>query len=293
MSAPGSAGAVNEPLWQGNADEAMQAVILAAGRARRLGEVGIGSPKCLLEIGGRPLIEYSLGNLVQGGINHITIVTGHCDGAIQGVLGMDHLGTPIRYLFNPDYGNTGSVLSLLVGAEGAEASSLVVVESDILYHPQFIAVMMDSADDTIMVADASGSGDEVFVCDTADGRLAYLGKAATPLLRGRSLGEYAGMARLSGDFCRLYCEHALSLKCAGRADGHYEELIFALAEAGQDVRVKHCQALPWAEVDTLEDLDRARDVVFPRLRHLWPIGENGTRLMRPLAELPREGQVWS
>ena len=124
----------------------MQAVILAAGRARRLGEVGIGSPKCLLEIGGRLLIEYSLDNLVQGGIKHITIVTGHCDGAIQRVLGTDHLGVPVRYLFNPDYRNTGSVLSLLVGAAAAEASSLVVVESDILYHPQFISVMMSSAD---------------------------------------------------------------------------------------------------------------------------------------------------
>ena len=49
----------------------MQAVILAAGRARRLGPIGHRMPKCLLEIGGRALIEYSLDNLVQSDLTRL------------------------------------------------------------------------------------------------------------------------------------------------------------------------------------------------------------------------------
>ena len=118
-----------------------------------------------------------------------------------------------------------------------------------------------------MVTDASGSGDEVFVCRGTDDQLAYLGKDAAPLLRARSVGEHAGIARLSTVFCRAYREQAESLFKAGRADGHYEELIFALAQAGHEFRVCHCPSLPWTKVDTMQDLDRARDEVFPKIRH--------------------------
>ncbi len=61
----------------------MHAVLLAAGRSQRLGDLTSDLPKCLLEVGGRPFIMYSLENLVRGGVREITIVTGHCDGAIQ------------------------------------------------------------------------------------------------------------------------------------------------------------------------------------------------------------------
>ena len=110
----------------------MQAVILAAGRGRRLGPVGERLPKCLLKIEGRTLIEYSLDNLAQGGASGVTIITGHCDGAIQSVVGTQHLGLPIHYRFNPHYRHTGSVVSLMLGAAEAAFPNLLVVESDIL-----------------------------------------------------------------------------------------------------------------------------------------------------------------
>lgn len=247
----------------------MHAVILAAGRAQRIGDIGQDQPKCLLEIDGRPLIEYSLENLVRGGVTKITIVTGHCDGAIQQALGDHFLGVPIGYEFNALYASTGSVLSLLVGAVAVETPGLLVLESDILYHPKFIEEVMNASDNTIMVADASGSGDEVFICGTPDDRLDYLGKAATATLRQQSLGEFAGISRLSAEFCRVYRERAQSLSAEGKADGHYEELIFALAQAGHEVRVRHCPSLPWTEVDTPEDLDRATNRIFPQLRRHW------------------------
>ena len=243
----------------------MQALILAAGRARRLGELGERSPKCLLDIGGRALLEYSLDNLATGGVREITIVTGHCDGAIQQHLGAQHRGLPIRYTFNPDYDRTGSVLSLLVGAVHMTDPSFLVLESDILYHPGFITAAIAAADDTLLVADPSGSGDEVYICADNDQHLAHLGKSASPELREKSLGEYAGMARLSSRLLGVYCDAAESLKTQRQAEGHYEELIFALAKNGFGVYVHHCPSLPWAEVDTKADLERARNEVFPRL----------------------------
>ncbi len=265
----------------------MQAVILAAGRARRLGPMARRLPKCLLKIDGRALVEYSLDNLVRGGVSGITLVTGHCSEAIQNVVGPRHLGVPVHYRFNPHYRETGSIVSLLLAAQEIIAPNLLVVESDILYHPQFIDAAMNSADDTIMVADASGSGDEVFVCCGKDKKLIFLGKNATPLLRERSIGEYAGIARLSAGLCQVYCSHAARLLASGQATGHYEDLIFDLVQLGRDVGVCHCPALPWGEVDTLEDLERAREKIYPELRRLWEAGAQTLKLGRPMDEPTR------
>ena len=267
----------------------MQAVILAAGRARRLGPMAERLPKCLLNVGGRVLIEYSLDNLVHGGVSGITFVTGHCSEAVQNVVGPRHLGVPVHYRFNPHYRDTGSVVSLLLAAQEIIAPNLLVVESDILYHPQFIDAAMNAADDTVMVADASGSGDEVFVCSGRDNRLVFLGKNATPLLRERSIGEYAGIARLSAGLCRHYRSHAAGLLASGQAIGHYEDLIFDLVQLGRNVGVCHCPSLPWGEVDTLQDLERARKKIYPELRRLWEAGAQTPTFGQPMGHLPSAG----
>ena len=146
---------------------------------------------------------------------------------------------------------------------------------------------MTSADDTLMVADASGSGDEVFICRGPDDRIVYLGKNVTPELRSRSIGEYAGIARLSAGLCDAYCRQAKKLLMTGWANGHYEDLIFSLAKSGQDVRVCHCPSLPWAEVDTRADLDRATNKVYPELRHLWEARAETTQMAQPASNFPR------
>lgn len=244
-------------------------MILAAGRGVRLGKLGVERPKGLLEIEGRALLDYSLDNLVSRGVTDITIVTGHCDGMINQHLGNRYRNIPIQYTFNPHYQSTGSVLSLLVGAPDVTDSTFLVIESDILYHPGFIEAALEASESTVFVADRSGSGDEVFISATEDGYLDYLGKAATTELRERSVGEYAGIALLSDRLLASYCEAARKLHANGQANGHYEELLYELARDGFGVRVHHCPSLPWTEVDTLEDLKRAKTEVYPRLRHLW------------------------
>ena len=247
----------------------MHAVILAAGHALRLRGLSDEQPKGLLEIEERSLLDYSLDNLVSRGVTSITIVTGHCDGMIQRSLGSQYRGAQIEYVFNPDHESTGSVVSLLVGADHVRGSRVLVVESDLLYHPGFVDAAINAPESTMLVADQSGSGDEVYICANEDGYLDYLGKAATPRQRQESLGEYAGLALVSDQLLFAYCSAARKLKDDGLAGGHYEELLFELSRSGFPMRVSHCRSLPWTEVDTQEDFERAKEIVYPRLCHLW------------------------
>src|SRR5207245_212345 len=54
----------------------MKAVILAAGRGTRMGELTNEQPKPMLKVQGKPILEHILEGLVSAGIREIFIVTG-------------------------------------------------------------------------------------------------------------------------------------------------------------------------------------------------------------------------
>ena len=55
----------------------MKAIILAAGRGKRLGKRAAGRPKSLLEFGGKSLLERHIDILRANHVTHITLVIGY------------------------------------------------------------------------------------------------------------------------------------------------------------------------------------------------------------------------
>jgi NDP-sugar pyrophosphorylase family protein len=51
----------------------VEAVILAGGKAERLGEAAAGRPKALVEIGGRPLAAYQVQQLARAGVDRVLV----------------------------------------------------------------------------------------------------------------------------------------------------------------------------------------------------------------------------
>lgn len=64
-----------------------QAVLLAAGRGTRLGDLTRETPKPLLEVGGEPIIVRILRGLAAAGVQDVTVVTGHLAQALEAALG--------------------------------------------------------------------------------------------------------------------------------------------------------------------------------------------------------------
>ena len=73
----------------------MQAVILSAGIGARLGTEKNSLPKGLLEIGGKPLLEYSLEALIQNGIKDLILVVGFQHEQIKNRFGSRYRGLKI------------------------------------------------------------------------------------------------------------------------------------------------------------------------------------------------------
>jgi len=241
------------------------AIILAAGRGVRLGRLTAERPKCLIEVGAKSLLAHSLDHLERAGLREAIVVTGHAAAVLGEALDNWTGGMRIVALPTPDYETRGSMGSLLTAIECTGTRSALLLESDLLYHPDFLAAALSSESSTILTADVSGSGDEVYVRADDDGRLEFLGKTGGASRPAASVGEFAGISLLREPIPAMYAERARAWLAAGRIDAHYEEVLLDLARDGNPIQVRHCPSLPWTEVDNLDDLHRAEKLVWPRL----------------------------
>ncbi len=80
----------------------MKAMLLAAGRGERLRPLTDHTPKPLVEVGGRPLIEWQIERLVAAGVRDVVINLAHLGELIEARLGDGHhLGVDIAYSREP------------------------------------------------------------------------------------------------------------------------------------------------------------------------------------------------
>jgi MurNAc alpha-1-phosphate uridylyltransferase len=109
----------------------MRAMILAAGRGARMGELTTAVPKPLLRAGGRYLIEYSLRSLVKVGITDIIINVSYHGQQIKDALGNGrHFGANIHYSEEPEALETGGGVFQALPWLGVEP--FIVLSSDIV-----------------------------------------------------------------------------------------------------------------------------------------------------------------
>ena len=80
----------------------LKALILAAGRGKRLGEKTNSQNKCMLRLNDKPVIEYSLECAAGTEVNEIVVVVGHRAEEIINAYGNRYGGKPIRYVIQYD-----------------------------------------------------------------------------------------------------------------------------------------------------------------------------------------------
>ena len=107
----------------------MQAVILAAGKGMRLAPLTDTTPKALIDIGGKPLIQHTLEALPDV-VREIHIVVGHLKDQIIRTIGHASKGRPIFYAEQKILDGTGSALHLL---KDKLSGTFLVVNGDDLY----------------------------------------------------------------------------------------------------------------------------------------------------------------
>ncbi len=232
----------------------MHAIILAAGQGSRLRD-RLGRPKCLREVGGEPLVRHQLRALSGAGVSDVTVVVGYQHDQVRSAVGDD-----VRYVMNRRYGETNSMYSYLLAASAIE-DDVVVMNSDLFFHPGFVGRLLDSGPDALLFDSASGEEDEQMKIRTDDGRLVHMSKTMS---RQDVHGENVGMLHLSAATARAAAHAASRIIDSGH-------LRAWLAEAINDVATRHpircvdVAGSPWVEIDFPEDLAHARSAVYPAI----------------------------
>lgn len=242
-----------------------QAVIMAAGRGVRLGALGRLIPKGLIELGGVTLVEQSIRRLRASGITRIVIVTGHL--AEQYAPVRDAHAGVVELVHNAGYERGGSFASLLCALPHM-AEDCLLLESDIVYERRALDTLQALAlRDCILTSGPTQAGDEVWVSTDrpgADGVLAGMAKDASRLAGTHIVGELSGVSRLSIDTLRALAA-AREFLYRDRDSCDYEDaLVHVAPQTG--IRCVRVDDLVWAEMDTVEMVERVQREVWPRLQ---------------------------
>ena len=90
----------------------MKALILAAGMASRLRPLTANTPKCLLKIGERCLLQRSIDALIASGIDELVIVTGFLREKIESFVASHYPNLKVKFIFNEVFDSTYNIYSL-------------------------------------------------------------------------------------------------------------------------------------------------------------------------------------
>ena len=125
----------------------MRAIILAAGRGSRMGQLGDERPKCLVELANKPLIERQVAALRVGGAQAIGVVLGYR---------AEMIDLPaVTYFLNPRWSETNMVASLAVAAEWLKQDSVIVSYADIFYRHELVDALAVASGDLVVAYDRS------------------------------------------------------------------------------------------------------------------------------------------
>ena len=244
----------------------MKAVILAAGTGGRLGNMAKLLPKCLIEIEGKSLIELSLDRLKQCGVDNVILVVGYYSGMIIKKIGYMYNGITITYIKNHAYRETESMYSLS-RIKGVVNEDILLLESDLLYEKRAVEILINSNyRDVTLVSSFLNSGDDVYICIDDKNHIVNIGKNIPKQDKSRAIGSLVGISKFSKEFLVELFFQAEQKYLNNEMNYGYEECILHAALNGNHVYTEFCKDLVWIEVDTKEDLERAVNIVYPKIK---------------------------
>lgn len=240
----------------------MIGLILAAGAGRRLRPYTDTLPKALVPLDDhRSVMDLTLANFAAAGLTDVAIVVGYAAGEVSAR--KDHFertyGVTIELVHNAKAEEWNNAYSLWC-ARDVLREGVILANGDTIHPVSVEHLLLAASDDHITLAldDVKVLGDEEMKVqlDTAGG-VSLITKLMEP---HTAAGEYIGVSRipagLAGDLA-----DALQATFERDPNLYYEDGYQELVHRGSHIATAPIGSVPWIEVDTLEDLERAREIV--------------------------------
>ena len=247
----------------------VRAAVLAAGRGVRMGGE---TPKTLIPLDGKgPMLEYIIEGLKKAPVDDLLVVTGHRHTEVEEKTKELWGEERVTFLRNMRYASWGNFHSVRVALDASPGMDLMVVNCDIVVHPDIYKRVIESKGDLVLAVQRKQRLDDEDMRVRLDGDK-VLGVSKS-LIHAHGHGEYAGVSLLRGRGPRVYQDIASSLEWLGSAPAsrtgamsapetgvYYEDIYNQMAEH-VDARAASVAAGEYAEVDTPEDVEDAVAVI--------------------------------
>jgi choline kinase len=260
-----------------------RAILIAAGRGKRLGNHTDEIPKCMVQVGARPILGWVWDAFRAAGIEELVIIRGYRGDVLERFVRSigDQLAANVQFVDNTAW-QTNNILLSLACARAYLDQPCLISYSDIIFTPAVARAAAESPAELALVIDREfrtiydGRTEhplaEGEVADLMpDGSVARVGKRALP--PDDAVGEYIGLSKLGARGVATVARtmDALAHKYDGRDDQPFQraasyrnayltDLWQALIDSGIRIDPVLIDGA-WREIDTGQDLERARALV--------------------------------
>lgn len=242
----------------------MQAIILAAGMGRRLGELTSQNTKCMVPVNGKPLIDRLLCQLSKLNLERVIIVIGYQGKKLQDHIGQRYGDLNIQYVENPIYDKTNNIYSLALATDYLQEDDTLLIESDLIFDDNLFSIIInDPYPNLALVAKYQSWMDGTMVkIDEERDILNFVPKKAFNYDEVDQYYKTVNIYKFSKEFSQQKYVPFINAYCKALGPNEYYEQVLQVITSLDKSNIK---ALPigdekWYEIDDVQDLDIAEAI---------------------------------
>ena len=233
----------------------MIGVILAAGMAKRLRPLTDEKPKCLLEVGGKTLLQRTVDAMISAGVKEFVVVTGYRAEMIREFLTVNYQLSIINYIDNVDFEHNNNIFSLWLAMQKLHGQEVLLMDSDILCDPEAVRRVARKTNPALAMQQHELGEEEMKIVVDEVGRITEISKTCSP---ADAIGESVGIEKMTPAYTEaIYQELRKMILDEGQIDIFYERAFERLIPQGHTFEVVDTTDLFSYELDTPEDLEKA------------------------------------
>ncbi len=245
----------------------MRAIIIGAGKGRRLLPSTASSPKCFTEIRGKRILDWILDALTGNGIENICFIGGYLMDEVREAY------PRLTFRHNEDWEHN-NILASLMYARDLMDGPFISTYCDILYTPEIVRGLVEAEADIAVGVDTEWRehyrqrtqhpSHDAEKATAADGLITGIGRGIDP---EKAYGEFIGVAKFSARGAAQLKAHYDRARRIYAGKPFREAPVFEKAFLIQLLQEMVEAGVPMAhvdtpgnyrEIDTLEDLELAR-----------------------------------
>ena len=243
----------------------MQAIILAAGMGKRLGEYTKDNTKCMLPVNGERLIDRTLTILYHLHIKKVYIVIGYKGENLRNYIGKRYSDNlDIKFIDNQIYDKTNNIYSLSLAEDKMVEDDTILFESDLIYEEDIVRKLVENPNPNLaLVAKWEHWMDGTVVrIDKDNNILSFVSKDMFDYHRTEEYYKTINIYKFSKEFAKNKYIPFLQAYCKAWGNNEYYEEVLKVLTFLNRTELK---ALPiagekWYEIDDVQDLDIAETI---------------------------------